>query len=106
MAQSKVTAGKDQDRLVSALAYLVFFLPLIVTPNSKAGRFHANQGLVLLVFAVLVRVIGLFLPIIGWFIIWPLGALTTFVLFIIGFFNGLGGKQAPLPLIGKYELIR
>ena len=41
-------------KVMSALAYLwiLFFLPLVVCPDSKFGRYHANQGLVLLLAAV------------------------------------------------------
>ncbi len=101
-----VKAGKDQDKFISALAYLVFFLPLVAAPNSKSGRYHANQGLVLLIFWIAISAIGHALPILGWFIILPIGWVITVILFLIGFSNGLSGKQKPLPLIGNFELIK
>ena len=37
-------------KAMSILAYfgILFFLPLVVCPQSRFGRFHANQGLILL----------------------------------------------------------
>lgn len=44
----------EQSKVVSALAYLgiLFFLPLVVTPVTRYGKFHANQGLLLLLTSV------------------------------------------------------
>jgi len=42
------------------------------------------------------------LPFIGWFIVGPIGGIITIILFIMGIINALGGKQQPLPVIGKF----
>ena len=55
------------ERMISAVSYLwiLFFLPLVLMPNSGFGRFHANQALLNLiwgvVFGILVRLIPLLL---------------------------------------------
>ena len=43
-----------RNKSVCALSYLsiLFFLPLVVCPDSKFGRFHANQALALLITAI------------------------------------------------------
>lgn len=99
-------SSNDQDKLIAALAYVIFFLPLVLTPKSKLGHYHANQGLLLLAFSVLGHVLGTIFPIIGWFIILPIVWFMTIILFIMGVINALNGNSKPLPLIGQYELIK
>jgi|AntRauTorckE6833_2_1112554.scaffolds.fasta_scaffold01632_6 uncharacterized membrane protein len=98
----------DQVKVMAALAYLgiLFFLPLVTNPESKFGKFHANQGLLLLLTAIILNTVGTIIPIIGWFIIIPLGNLFTLVLFVMGLVNALGSKMTRLPLIGNYDLIK
>lgn len=61
----------QQTRVITGLGYLLplFFLPLILRPESKPGKHCANQGLTLLALTVLLRIAKLilgFIPIIGW----------------------------------------
>ena len=37
-------ADIDNNKTMAGLAYIIFFLPLLVCPQSKYARFHANQG--------------------------------------------------------------
>ena len=103
---TKTNSSADSDRGIAALAYVIFFLPLLATPDSKFGKYHANQGLLLLIFAITVNVVGGAIPIIGWFLILPVGWLVTAVLFLIGFAGAIAGKQKPLPLIGNFNIIK
>lgn len=98
--------NNDNVKAMSALAYLgiLFFLPLVVTPESKEARFHANQGLVLLIAWVVLSFINI-IPILGQ-LIWLLGALVLIVFTIMGILNGINGRQKELPLIGGVELIK
>ena len=53
----------------SILAYfgILFFLPLVCAPQSRFGRFHANQGLVLLICSLALAVVSWILSfIVGW----------------------------------------
>ena len=45
-------------KIWSVLAYtgILFFLPLLAAPNSAYGKFHANQGFILLIFQVVLTV--------------------------------------------------
>ncbi|MDZ7786291.1 MAG: hypothetical protein U5L95_04185 [Candidatus Saccharibacteria bacterium] len=92
-------------KIMSVLAYfgILFFLPLVVTPDSKFGKFHANQGLLLLLLGIVSQVLWL-IPIIGWILI-PFVSLATLVFFIMGIVNALNGKMKRLPIIGGYDLI-
>ena len=97
-------------KVMSALAYLwiLFFLPLVVCPDSKFGRYHANQGLVLLLAAVVVNVIGAVLsliPAVGWILQLILNV-AMLGLTILGIVNVCNGETKPLPIIGGLTLIK
>ena len=50
-------ADIEKNKTMAGLAYLIFFLPLIVCPDSKYGKFHANQGLLLLITSIVGTVV-------------------------------------------------
>lgn len=95
----------EKNKTIAGLAYIIFFLPLLVCPDSKFARYHANQGLLLLILGVVGSFILGMIPIIGWIIL-PLFSILVFVLAIIGLINGLNGKVKELPIIGKYRLLK
>jgi uncharacterized membrane protein len=95
----------ESSKVMAGLAYILFFLPLVVCPDSPYGRYHANQGLLLLLLGVGGSIILGIIPIIGWLLL-PIFALVVFVFAIMGLINGFTGKAKPLPLIGKYQLIK
>lgn len=98
-------ADIEKNKTMAGLAYIIFFLPLVACPDSPFGRFHANQGLVLLILGVAGSIILTIIPVLGWIIL-PFFSLFILVLVIIGLVNGLGGKAKQLPLIGKIRLIK
>ena len=69
---------------MAGLSYFLFFLPLIVCPESRYAKFHANQSLLLLI----------------------TGVAGNVILGIMGLINGFGGKAKPLPLIGKFTILK
>lgn len=95
-------------KAVSAIAYLgiLFFVPMLTNPKSEFAMFHANQGLLLLIAGIIVSVAGSVIPILGWFIVLPLGSIFILVLFIMGLINALNGKMKRLPLIGGFDILR
>lgn len=101
------SSGSDaeKNKAIACLAYLIFFLPYIAAKDSKFAMYHANQGLLLLLLSVAVNIIGSVIPVIGWFLIIPLGDLFVFVLFIMGILNASKGEMKPLPLIGGIKII-
>ncbi len=103
-AQNK-TENIDDVKNVAALAYLIFFIPLLSNPESEYGKFHANQGLLLLITGLAVSFLGS-IPFIGWFIILPLGFILVLVLFVMGIVNAVNGKKKRLPLIGGIDIIK
>jgi uncharacterized membrane protein len=95
----------EGNKVMAGLAYILFFLPLVVCPDSPFGRYHANQGLLLLLLGMGGSVVLSIIPVIGWILL-PFFALGVFILAIIGLINGLTGKAKALPIIGKYQLIK
>lgn len=95
----------EKNKTIAGLSYIIFFLPLIACPDSKFGKFHANQALMLLLAGIIGNVILGFIPIIGWVLL-PIFAVTILILGIMGIVNGLGGKAKKLPIIGNYTLIK
>lgn len=104
------TSSSDQSlnqRILCAAAYfgIFFVIPLIALPYSKEAKFHANQGLVLLIFNVLLgMVVGTVSSLFGDVfdilnVIYPL-------LMVYGASNAMKGKQTELPVIGKLRLIK
>lgn len=97
---------QETNKWVGVLAYIIFFIPLVVNGEDEAYKFHANQGLNLLLLGIAVAVLGTIIPILGWFIILPLGEIMVIVFAIIGIINAINEKQKELPLIGKVRLIK
>lgn len=96
----------DSNKWVCMAAYIIFFMPLIVDHKNRSYRFHASQGLILLILALITGIIGVFIPVIGWFIIVPVGGFVCLILMVIGIINAYNNKMKELPIIGKYRLIR
>ena len=98
-------ADIQKNKTMAGLAYILFFLPLVSCPDSKFGRFHANQGLLLLILGFAGGIILSIIPIIGW-ILSPLFYILILILGILGLINGFGGKAKALPVIGKFRLLK
>lgn len=96
----------EQNKVIALLAYILFFIPLLAAKDSPYAMFHANQGLVLLLLGISVSIVSSIIPIIGWFIIGPIGTIFVIVLAVIGIVNALNGKAKPLPLIGGITILK
>ncbi len=99
-------ADAENNMVMGIIAYILFFIPLLAAKESPFAMYHANQGLTLFLAALIVSVAGSIIPLLGWFIILPLGMLGCLILAIIGIINAVNKKCQPLPLIGKYTLIK
>ena len=107
--KSNPIGALEQDvKILSAIGYigLLFLVPYLVKPKDKFAVFHANQGLLLLIATVVINAIGSIIPVIGWFIILPLGGIFTLMLFILGIISALKGEEKRLPLIGNFDLLK
>jgi uncharacterized membrane protein len=95
----------EKNKTMAGLSYFLFFLPLISCPESGYAKFHANQSLLLLISGVAGNVILGIIPVIGWMLM-PIFGIGILVLGIMGLINGFGGKAKPLPLIGKFTILK
>lgn len=99
-------ADVEQNKVMAILAYIIFFIPLIAARESRFAMYHANQGLVLFLFGLAVGIVGTIIPVLGWFVILPLGYLAVLVLAILGIVNSAKGEMKELPVIGKISIIK
>lgn len=112
---------------MAILAYVLFFVPLIVGAHKTSPfvKFHANQGTILFITAVVwniaMRVILSILTSFmfsgfGWGIglsmlgitsaLFSLLSWAPVVFLIIGIINANTGKMQELPLIGKFTIVK
>ncbi len=100
----------EKNKPMAIIGYIIpilFFIPLVTeAKNSPFAKFHANQQLNLLLAAIAVNIVGGIIPIIGWFIILPIGCIILIVLAIMGIINGAKGEMKKLPVIGGFEIIK
>lgn len=96
----------SNNKVMSFLSYLwiLFIVPLIAAPNSPYAKFHANQGLLLFLFDIIIAIVAM-IPVVGW-IISAVGGALVLIFRIIGIVNSLKGEAKELPLIGKYRIIK
>jgi len=101
----------EKNKLMAIIGYIIpilFFIPLLNEESKKSpfAKFHANQQLVLLISAIAVNIVGTIIPILGWFIILPIGSIILLVVAIIGIINAVKGEMKKLPIIGGFEILK
>lgn len=107
----------DKNKVMAILAYfgILVIIPILAAKDSKFARFHSNQGLILLIAAILYYVAYTILCsiilAISWRLIWLTSiigiiGLVFFVWFIIGIVNAAQGKAKELPFIGHFKLLK
>ena len=99
----------DQDtrdnRVLALFCYLsaAVILPLVAQPNSAYIRYHANQGIALILFSLCSAVVAI-IPILGWLVA-GVCSIFSFVCVIIGIVHACKGEKKPLPIIGKWKIL-
>ncbi len=91
----------EANKTAAGLAYILFFLPLIMAPNSQYAKFNANQALLILIGYFAAGIISV-IPFIG--LISGLLFLALGVFSIMGLVYGFTGKTKPLPLLDKLNI--
>ena len=98
-------SGTDisSNKVMAILSYIgiLVLIPLLAAKDSPFARYHANQGLVLLVFHIIFLILGKLWAFLGW-----IGGILWFILAIIGIINAAKGLAKELPIIGKFRLIK
>ena len=94
-------------RILCAAAYFgfFFFLPLIALPDSEEAKFHANQGLLLFLFGILLDGIASAVSIVFGAVFEVLVVLHP-LLMVYGASNAIRGYMTELPLIGKIRILK
>ncbi len=107
----------EKNKFMAILAYfgILVLIPIFAAKDSKFARFHANQGLVLCIAAVLYSVAysilsGLIVAI-SWRLYWLVSivgllGLIFLVWFVLGIINAAGGRAKELPFIGHFRLLK
>ena len=96
---------KDRGKLWAILSYIfiLWIIPWwIIEPRNDFAVYHAKQACMLFLAGIIVQLAGTIIPIIGWYLISPIGGFLMFILWIIGIFNAVTNNRKPLPVIGKY----
>ncbi|MCL2648076.1 MAG: hypothetical protein FWD61_13875 [Phycisphaerales bacterium] len=116
----------EKHKGLAILGYILFIIPLIIAPQSKFARFHANQGLLVFIVWLTTLVVGTILVVGGmiaknylvkiWFLSMFCGCISQMVpvlmflgaiaLMIIGIINAANGEKKELPLLGHLTLIK
>lgn len=106
--QNQGVPSQQNDKVMAIVAYIIFFVPLLVGKRSPFVTYHTNQGTVLFIFAVVggivLSILLGFIPFLG--IISMLFDLLVLVLMIIGIMNASKGVMKPLPIIGGFTIIK
>lgn len=103
----------DHDKLMGILAYLIFFVPLLVGNRTPFITYHTNQGTILFILAFGGHIVlSMFWGMFGLFGYGLMGLLSgVFNLFILalailGIINVTKNEMKPLPIIGGFTIIK
>ena len=91
----------EEGKIWAFIAYwwILFLVPLLGKKESKFALFHGKQGMVLFAFEILIWVLS-YIPVIGWFVIGPVGSIICVILAIIGMVKSLQGQYWKMPVLG------
>lgn len=96
-------AGDDDIEKAKSIAWLsylgiLWLVPLLTMKENAFAKFHVKQGIVLTIYGLAVGIVGGAIPVLGWFIIAPIGSIIVLVLCVMGIINSLSGKYWKCPL--------
>jgi uncharacterized membrane protein len=88
----------EENKVLAALSYIGFLVlvPLLAKKDSPFCKFHAKQGLVMLIIFI-VGCLIFWIPVIGW-LIW----IIAVVLDILALIQALQGKYWEIPVVGNW----
>lgn len=101
---------ENKNKLLAAISYvwILCIVTILCAKDDAFARYHANQGLVLLIANIAAVIVGFilgFIPVIGGIISWII-SIALFVLMILGIINAVKGEMKPLPFIGGIEILK
>jgi uncharacterized membrane protein len=105
MSNITPTPSSTKNTTMAAIAYVLFFVPLLTdSKDDPFVKFHVKQSILLVILSIIVSIFNSIIgriPFIGWLIGLILG-LGVFALWVIGIMNALNGKMTPVPVVGQY----
>mgnify|MGYP001615753794 CR=1 FL=1 len=92
----------SKNRFYAAISYLwiLFIIPLLWKRDSSFAKWHARQGLVLVLAEFFGMMVG-WIPFIGYYLSMIIGLLLA-ILALLGIINALDGKHWEMPILGRY----
>lgn len=118
----------QENKTMAWLSYLLFFIPLLTGAHKTSPfvKFHANQGTVLflaslalsIVFGILSAILtavltasiatwGAALTIASIFsFVWLALGIVIVIFMVVGILNAVNGRMKPLPVIGRFTIIK
>ena len=109
----------EGNKLMAVLSYLgiLVLVPILAAKDSPFAKFHATQGINLLIvgvaWSIVSGIIGAILGAIGvtflsvlWSIITWLVSIVIFLTMVIGIINAAQGKAKELPIIGGFRILK
>lgn len=88
----------QENKIIAALSYIgiLVLVPLLVKKDSKFCKFHAKQGLVMLIIFIVGWLI-FWIPVVGW-LIW----IAAVILDLLALIQTLQGKYWEIPVVGSW----
>ena len=110
-------ADVQNNKAMGILSYLgiLVLIPILAAKESPFARYHANQGLVLLLcevgFSVASMILSVIFAFLGplallWTLVSWLVSLAFLALLILGIVNAAQDMAKELPLIGKFRILK
>ena len=109
----------EGNKLLAALSYLgiLVLVPIFAAKDSPFARFHASQGVNLLILDVIWGVVtGIITAILGaigigvlsvlWGIVSWLVSIVLLLVAVVGIINAVQGKAKELPVIGGFRILK
>ena len=102
MADATVDQDVQDGKGLAWLSYLgiLLLIPLLAKKDNKFCKYHAKQGLVLLIAEIIVSIVFV-IPILGW-IVGVLGYIFVWIMAIMGIIQSATGKYWKMPLLGGF----
>lgn len=94
----------NKNKLMAVLAYIgpLVIIPILVAKDSKFAKFHANQGLILFLIALVCSLLTK-LKLLGW--LFSVCGAVVFILAVVGIIYACQGKAKELPVVGNWKIL-
>lgn len=109
----------EGNKLMAVLSYIgiLVLVPILAAKDSPFAKYHAAQGLNLLIvdvaWCIVSGIVSLIFGLIGvtflsalWTIVTWLVGIALFLMMVIGIINAAQGRAKELPLIGGFRILR